>query len=155
MDESFQSCANLLDVTGGLRTNHILGTVVVYLTPMIRGMKREGVDEFPFYVHFVSWEKENISTESLKAARITCNNYMAKSTEKDVFHFRVRCWCICLIPNLHFDIQIVLLQLLVLRVVVSVSDVDRVQGFRCGGDSFDPWTKTKRKFSRSLSKESK
>ncbi|KAI3859226.1 hypothetical protein MKX03_034630 [Papaver bracteatum] len=121
MDESFQSCANLLYVTGGLRTNHILGTVVVYLTPTIRGMK--------------SWEKENISTEASKDARITYNDYMSKFTEKDTFHFRV---------------GIVLLQLLVLQVVVGVSDVDPV-----GGDSFDPWTKTKRKFSRSLSKERK
>ncbi|KAL9856434.1 putative ribosomal protein L10e [Arabidopsis thaliana] len=40
------------------------------------GMKRKGVDEFPFCVHLVSWEKENVSSEALEAARIACNKYM-------------------------------------------------------------------------------
>ncbi|KAK8333464.1 hypothetical protein V6Z12_A10G204100 [Gossypium hirsutum] len=42
------------------------------------GMKKKGVDEFPFCVHLVSWEKENVSSEALEAARIACNKYMAK-----------------------------------------------------------------------------
>ncbi|KAG6514566.1 hypothetical protein ZIOFF_024934 [Zingiber officinale] len=33
------------------------------------GMKKKGVDEFPFCVH-LSWEKENVSSEALEAARI-------------------------------------------------------------------------------------
>ena len=38
------------------------------------GMKKKGVDEFPFCVHLVSWEKENVSSEALEGA----------------FHLRVR-----------------------------------------------------------------
>ncbi|KAI5321504.1 hypothetical protein L3X38_030575 [Prunus dulcis] len=37
------------------------------------GMKKKGVDEFPFCIHLVSWEKENVSSEALEAARIACN----------------------------------------------------------------------------------
>ncbi|NP_001412746.1 large ribosomal subunit protein uL16 [Nicotiana tabacum] len=54
------------------------------------GMKKKGVDEFPFCVHLVSWEKENVSSEALEAARIACNKYMTKSAGKDAFHLRVR-----------------------------------------------------------------
>jgi large subunit ribosomal protein L10e len=54
------------------------------------GQKRRGVDEFPLCVHLVSWEKENVSSESLEAARIACNKYMAKHAGKDAFHLRVR-----------------------------------------------------------------
>ncbi|CAN6705410.1 unnamed protein product [Malus baccata var. baccata] len=54
------------------------------------GMKKRGVDEFPFCVHLVSWEKENVSSEALEAARIACNKYMTKSAGKDTFHLRVR-----------------------------------------------------------------
>uniref|UniRef100_A0A804M0B2 60S ribosomal protein L10 n=1 Tax=Zea mays TaxID=4577 RepID=A0A804M0B2_MAIZE len=53
------------------------------------GMKRKGVDEFPYCVHLVSWEKENVSSEALEAARIACNKYMTKSAGKDAFHLRV------------------------------------------------------------------
>ncbi|KHN32842.1 60S ribosomal protein L10-3 [Glycine soja] len=38
------------------------------------GMKKKGVDEFPFCVHLVCWEKENVSSEALESA----------------FHLRVR-----------------------------------------------------------------
>ena len=48
------------------------------------GMKRKGVDEFPFWAHLVSWE-ENVSSEALEAAPIACNN-----AGKDAFHLRVR-----------------------------------------------------------------
>lgn len=54
------------------------------------GMKKKGVDEFPFCVHLVSWEKENVSSEALEAARIACNKYMTKFSGKDSFHLRVR-----------------------------------------------------------------
>ena len=53
-------------------------------------MKKKGVDEFPFCVHLVSWEKENVSSEALEAARIACNKYMTKFAGKDAFHLRVR-----------------------------------------------------------------
>ncbi|XP_049387468.1 60S ribosomal protein L10-like, partial [Solanum stenotomum] len=55
------------------------------------GMKRKGVDEFPFCVHLVSWEKENVSSEALEAARIACNKYITKSAGKDDFHLRGVC----------------------------------------------------------------
>eukprot|EP00249_Psilotum_nudum_P009724 c22120_g1_i1 orf=344-1012(+) len=54
------------------------------------GMKKKGVDEFPYCVHLVSWEKENVSSEALEAARIACNKYMTKFAGKDAFHLRVR-----------------------------------------------------------------
>nr|XP_011464903.1 PREDICTED: 60S ribosomal protein L10-like isoform X2 [Fragaria vesca subsp. vesca] len=54
------------------------------------GMKKKGVDEFPFCVHLVSWEKENVSSEALEAARIAGNKYMAKFAGKDAFYLRVR-----------------------------------------------------------------
>lgn len=37
-----------------------------------------------------SWEKENISSEALEAARIAANKYMVKNAGKDAFHLRVR-----------------------------------------------------------------
>ncbi|XP_066325340.1 large ribosomal subunit protein uL16z-like [Miscanthus floridulus] len=52
-------------------------------------MKKKGVDEFPFCVHPVSWEKENVSSEALEASRIACNKYMTKSAGKDAFHLRL------------------------------------------------------------------
>ena len=52
------------------------------------GMKN-GVDEFPFCVHLVSWE-ENVSSETLEAAHIACNKYMTKSAGKDAFLLMVR-----------------------------------------------------------------
>ncbi|CAL9092871.1 unnamed protein product [Musa acuminata var. zebrina] len=54
------------------------------------GMKKKGIDEFPFCVHLVSREKENVSSEALEAARIACNKYMTKYAGKDAFHLRVR-----------------------------------------------------------------
>ncbi|RZC89236.1 hypothetical protein C5167_030929 [Papaver somniferum] len=53
-------------------------------------MKRKGVDEFSFCVHLVSWEKENVCGEGLKASRIACNEYMTKFAGKDAFLLRVR-----------------------------------------------------------------
>eukprot|EP00275_Glaucocystis_incrassata_P000947 EC121259.1.p1 GENE.EC121259.1~~EC121259.1.p1 ORF type:complete len:108 (+),score=16.58 EC121259.1:122-445(+) len=54
------------------------------------GRKKANVDEFPFCVHLVSMEKENLSSEALEAARIACNKYMVKFAGKDNFHMRVR-----------------------------------------------------------------
>ncbi|EFN51791.1 hypothetical protein CHLNCDRAFT_32922 [Chlorella variabilis] len=54
------------------------------------GAKKAAVDFFPHCVHLVSWEKENISSEALEAARIAANKYMTKNAGKDAFHLRVR-----------------------------------------------------------------
>jgi Ribosomal protein L16p/L10e len=37
-----------------------------------------------------SWEKEQVSSEALEAARIAANKYMIKNAGKDTFHLRVR-----------------------------------------------------------------
>merc|ERR1711977_243319 len=54
------------------------------------GRKKAGVDEFPFCVHLVSNEYEQISSEALEAARICANKYVVKNSGKDSFHLRVR-----------------------------------------------------------------
>jgi len=54
------------------------------------GKKKYGVDEFPFAAHMVSMEKEQLSSESLEAARVACNKYMVKNAGKDSFHLRIR-----------------------------------------------------------------
>merc|ERR1712188_341612 len=54
------------------------------------GRKRAGVDEFPYCAHLVSDEIEQISSEALEAARISCNKYITKNGGKDCFHMRVR-----------------------------------------------------------------
>mmetsp|Transcript_11349 Transcript_11349/g.15453 ORF Transcript_11349/g.15453 Transcript_11349/m.15453 type:complete len:234 (-) Transcript_11349:142-843(-) len=54
------------------------------------GMKRYGVDAFPCCIHLVSWEKEQVSSEALEAARIACNKNMVKGAGKEAFHLRVR-----------------------------------------------------------------
>lgn len=54
------------------------------------GAKRASVDVFPACVHMVSWEKEQVSSEALEAARIAANKYMTKNAGKDTFHLRVR-----------------------------------------------------------------
>ena len=46
------------------------------------GMKKKGVDEFPFCVHLVSWEKENVSSEALEAARISCNKLSCAGADR-------------------------------------------------------------------------
>jgi len=54
------------------------------------GKKKYGVDEFPYAAHMVSMEKEQISSESLEAARVACNKYMVKNAGKEAFHLRIR-----------------------------------------------------------------
>ena len=54
------------------------------------GKKKYGVDDFPFAAHMVSMEKEQISSESLEAARVACNKYMVKNAGKESFHLRIR-----------------------------------------------------------------
>merc|ERR1712048_749341 len=40
--------------------------------------------------HMVSMEEEQISSESLEAARVACNKYMVKNAGKESFHIRIR-----------------------------------------------------------------
>jgi large subunit ribosomal protein L10e len=54
------------------------------------GKKKANVDEFPFVVHIVSDEVEQISSEALEASRIACNKYLTKHVGKDNFHLRCR-----------------------------------------------------------------
>ena len=55
------------------------------------GFKKASVDMFPFAVHLVSDEKEQVSSEALEAARVACNKFMIKSCGKEGFHIRTRC----------------------------------------------------------------
>ncbi|KAL7410781.1 putative ribosomal L10 protein [Mrakia frigida] len=54
------------------------------------GRKKASVDDFPFCCHLVSDEYEQISSESLEAARICANKYIVKTAGKDAFHLRIR-----------------------------------------------------------------
>ena len=54
------------------------------------GKKKAAVEEFPFVLHIVSKEKEQVSSEALEAARIACNKHLIKFSGKDAFHLRVR-----------------------------------------------------------------
>merc|ERR1712048_748264 len=54
------------------------------------GRKKAPVDDFPLCVHLVSLEREQLSSESLEAARICANKYVTKTAGKDSFHMRVR-----------------------------------------------------------------
>lgn len=54
------------------------------------GNKAAPVDDFPFVVHLVSDEREQISSEALEAARIAANKTLVKFAGKDGFHLRVR-----------------------------------------------------------------
>eukprot|EP00184_Porphyridium_aerugineum_P005665 CAMPEP_0184700070 /NCGR_PEP_ID=MMETSP0313-20130426/8114_1 /TAXON_ID=2792 /ORGANISM="Porphyridium aerugineum, Strain SAG 1380-2" /LENGTH=211 /DNA_ID=CAMNT_0027159457 /DNA_START=110 /DNA_END=745 /DNA_ORIENTATION=+ len=54
------------------------------------GKKKANVDEFPFCAHLVSDEKEQLSSEAMEAARVSCNKYMVKAAGKDTFHIRMR-----------------------------------------------------------------
>ena len=54
------------------------------------GARKADVDEFPFTIHMVSRELEQISSEALEAARIQANKYMAGKTNKLGFHLRIR-----------------------------------------------------------------
>jgi len=54
------------------------------------GRKKATVDEFPLCIHLVSLEREQLSSESLEAARICANKYISKMCGKDSFHMRIR-----------------------------------------------------------------
>jgi len=54
------------------------------------GKKKAEVEEFPFCVHLVSLEKEQISSEALEACRVATNKYLIKRCGKEGFHLRCR-----------------------------------------------------------------
>merc|ERR1712141_388274 len=54
------------------------------------GRKKANVQDFPFCLHMVSDELEQLSSEALEAARICANKYMVKFCGKDTFHIRIR-----------------------------------------------------------------
>ena len=54
------------------------------------GKKKAKYDEYPACVHLVCYEKEQITSEALEAARIACNKYMSVNTGKQTFHMRCR-----------------------------------------------------------------
>merc|ERR1712093_488099 len=54
------------------------------------GAKKGNYDALPVAVHLVSDEREQLSSEGLEAARITCNKYLNKTCGKDNYHFRIR-----------------------------------------------------------------
>jgi large subunit ribosomal protein L10e len=54
------------------------------------GNKKAPVDDFPFVVHLVSNEIEQISSEALEASRIAANKQLTKFCGKEGFHLRIR-----------------------------------------------------------------
>lgn len=54
------------------------------------GKKKANWDLFPACVHMVSYEKEQITSEALEAARIAANKYMQTHAGKEGFHIRIR-----------------------------------------------------------------
>ncbi|EGC31930.1 ribosomal protein L10E [Dictyostelium purpureum] len=54
------------------------------------GRKKAAAIDFPLCVHLISLEKEQLSSESIEAGRISCNKYISKTGGKDSFHMRVR-----------------------------------------------------------------
>merc|ERR1712137_503230 len=54
------------------------------------GMKKASVDAFPFCAHLATWEKMQVSSECLEAARIAANKQMVKNAGKELFHLRIR-----------------------------------------------------------------
>ena len=54
------------------------------------GKKKGDWSLFPACIHMVSYEKEQITSEALEAARIAANKYMQNNTGKEGFHIRIR-----------------------------------------------------------------
>ena len=54
------------------------------------GRKRANVDAFPYCVHIISEERNQVSSEALEAARVAANKYLTKFIGKDNFHMRCR-----------------------------------------------------------------
>eukprot|EP00013_Stygamoeba_regulata_P022225 CAMPEP_0177645972 /NCGR_PEP_ID=MMETSP0447-20121125/9530_1 /TAXON_ID=0 /ORGANISM="Stygamoeba regulata, Strain BSH-02190019" /LENGTH=218 /DNA_ID=CAMNT_0019148483 /DNA_START=21 /DNA_END=677 /DNA_ORIENTATION=- len=54
------------------------------------GRKKASVDDFPYCVHMLCMEHEQLSSEALEAGRICANKYIVKTCGKESFHMRVR-----------------------------------------------------------------
>jgi large subunit ribosomal protein L10e len=54
------------------------------------GAKRTPVDVFPFVIHLVSDEKEQLTACALEASRVQANKYLTKNTGKEGYHIRTR-----------------------------------------------------------------
>jgi large subunit ribosomal protein L10e len=54
------------------------------------GNKKALFEDFSLCIHLISDEKEQISSESIEAARVACNKYLTNHAGKDSFHLRVR-----------------------------------------------------------------
>jgi large subunit ribosomal protein L10e len=54
------------------------------------GKKKAGVEAFPFVIHIISEERNQVSSEALEAARVAANKYLTKFVGKDNFHMRCR-----------------------------------------------------------------
>jgi len=54
------------------------------------GRKRATTKEFPYCIHLLSGEKEQLSAEALEAARVCVNKYMSKYSGKETYHIRIR-----------------------------------------------------------------
>ena len=53
------------------------------------GLRTAKTEKFPVCVKLVTFEKQNISSEALEAARISSNRYLTKMCGKDGYHIRV------------------------------------------------------------------
>merc|ERR1711948_164754 len=54
------------------------------------GSKKKKYDVFPACVHLVGYEKEQITSEALEAARVAGNKYMLVNCGRENFHLRIR-----------------------------------------------------------------
>ncbi len=54
------------------------------------GAKKADWTLFPYCVHLVSDEQEQIASEALEACRVAINKYLMTKMSKDDFHFRIR-----------------------------------------------------------------
>ena len=54
------------------------------------GRKKAPVDDFPFCIHMISDEKEQLTSEALEAGRIACNKNLIKFCGKEDYHIRIR-----------------------------------------------------------------
>jgi large subunit ribosomal protein L10e len=54
------------------------------------GGKKTHVDDFPFVIHLMSDEREQITSEALEAARIAANKQLVKHCGREGFHMRMR-----------------------------------------------------------------
>merc|ERR1711990_105100 len=54
------------------------------------GSKKKKFDVFPACIHLVGYEKEQITSEALEAARVAGNKYMLVNVGRENFHLRIR-----------------------------------------------------------------